>query len=88
MNPTGLLVLGGHRCGTSMAAGLLAPHGVFLGRTLPAGRHNPKGYFGHIEVNAANETLLDRLGISWDWPFPLPEAWLRACIRNWRTGEL
>jgi hypothetical protein len=70
----GLLVLGGHRCGTSLAAGLLALHGAFMGRTLPPGRHNPKGYWEHMGVNEANENLLARLRVSWDWPFALPEC--------------
>ncbi len=72
MDACGLLVLGGHRCGTSMTAGLLALHGVFLGETLPPGRNNLKGYWENTAVNEANETLLARLGIGWDWPYPLP----------------
>ena len=73
MNPSrGILVLGAHRCGTSMLAGLLALHGAFMGRTLPPGRNNPKGYWEHIGINETNESMLARLQISWDWPFALP----------------
>ncbi|MDR0239777.1 MAG: hypothetical protein LBI88_06055, partial [Deltaproteobacteria bacterium] len=73
MNPScGLLVLGAHRCGTSMLAGLLALHGAFMGQTLPSGKNNPKGYWEHMGVNEANENMLAHLHISWDWPFVLP----------------
>ena len=71
----GLLALGSHRCGTSMLAGLLALHGVFMGQTLPPGKNNPKGYWEHIGINEANESMLARLQISWDWPFALPSCW-------------
>jgi len=71
----GLLVLGAHRCGTSMLAGLLALHGAFTGQTLPPGRHNPKGYWEHMGINEANENMLAHLQISWDWPFVLPLRW-------------
>jgi hypothetical protein len=76
MTPScGLLALGAHRCGTSMLAGLLALHGAFMGQTLPPGRHNPKGYWEHIGINEANESMLAHLQISWDWPFALPPRW-------------
>jgi len=71
----GLLVLGSHRCGTSMLAGLLALHGAFMGQTLPPGKNNPKGYWEHLGINEANETMLAHLHISWDWPFVLPSRW-------------
>ena len=80
MNPAcGLLVLGSHRCGTSMPAGLLALHGAFMGQTLPPGRNNPKGYWEHIGINEANESMLAYLRISWDWPFALPPGW-QECL--------
>jgi len=76
MNPScGLLALGSHRCGTSMLAGLLALHGAFMGQTLPPGRNNPKGYWEHMGINEANESMLAHLRISWDWPFLLPPRW-------------
>jgi len=76
MNPScGLLVLGSHRCGTSMLAGLFALHGAFMGQTLPPGRNNPKGYWEHVGINEANENMLAHLQISWDWPFMLPPRW-------------
>jgi len=58
-----------------MLAGLLALHGAFMGQTLPPGRNNPKGYWEHIGINEANESMLAHLQISWDWPFVLPPCW-------------
>jgi hypothetical protein len=58
-----------------MLAGLLALHGAFMGRTLPPGRNNPKGYWEHVGINEANENMLAQLQISWDWPFALPPNW-------------
>ena len=58
-----------------MLAGLLALHGAFVGQTLPPGKNNPKGYWEHIDVNEANESMLAHLQISWDWPFMLPSRW-------------
>jgi len=71
----GLLVLGSHRCGTSMLAGLLALHGAFMGQTLPPGKNNPKGYWENIGINEVNENMLAHLRVSWDWPFILPPGW-------------
>jgi hypothetical protein len=58
-----------------MLAGLLALHGAFMGRTLPPGRNNPKGYWEHMGINEANESMLAHLCLSWDWPFALPPHW-------------
>jgi hypothetical protein len=58
-----------------MLAGLLAMHGAYMGRTLPPGRNNPKGYWEHMGINEANESMLAELQISWDWPFAMPPRW-------------
>jgi hypothetical protein len=58
-----------------MLAGLLALHGAFVGQTLPPGRNNPKGYWEHMGINEANESMLAHLQISWDCPFALPPRW-------------
>lgn len=55
-----VLVLGSGRSGTSMATGLLAQAGYFMGdRLLPPSQSNPKGFFEDQEVNAINEEILD-----------------------------
>ena len=46
MNQRNCLILGSGRSGTSMAAGILARAGYFMGAELwPADIGNPKGYF-------------------------------------------
>jgi hypothetical protein len=53
------VILGSGRSGTSLAAGVLAQAGYFMGRALyPPDLGNPKGYFEDPEVNAINEDLL------------------------------
>jgi hypothetical protein len=58
-----------------MLAGLLALPGAVMGQTLPPGKNNPKGYWEHMGINEANETMLAHLQISWDWLFALPPCW-------------
>lgn len=56
------LVLGAGRSGTSLAAGLLADAGYFMGdRLLPATEANPRGYFEDVDINALNEDLLEQV---------------------------
>lgn len=53
------IILGSGRSGTSLAAGLLAEAGYFMGEHLyAADEGNPKGYFEDREVNGINEGLL------------------------------
>jgi hypothetical protein len=54
------LILGSGRSGTSLAAGMLAGSGYFMGEELWPGNHgNPRGYFEDREVNSINEELLE-----------------------------
>ena len=69
--PTGAVVLGMHRSGTSAIAGFLAKAGFFAGEEadlLPAAEDNPKGFFERADVNALNDRLLEELGGAWDKP--------------------
>jgi len=53
------IILGSGRSGTSMAAGVLAKAGYFMGEKLyPGDEGNPKGYFEGKAVNDINEDLL------------------------------
>lgn len=74
------LVMGSGRSGTSLAAGVLAGAGYFMGETLlPATEANPKGYFEAREVEAVNEALVKtmlkptRQERLWAWLAPPPE---------------
>ncbi len=59
MDQRNCLILGSGRSGTSMAAGILARAGYFMGEELwPADIGNPKGYFEDREVNKINDELL------------------------------
>ena len=59
MNQRNCLILGSGRSGTSMAAGILARAGYFMGAELwPADIGNPKGYFEDREVNKINDELI------------------------------
>ncbi|MCF7983290.1 MAG: sulfotransferase, partial [Thiohalocapsa sp.] len=61
-------VLGMHRSGTSAVAGLLAKMGLSFGAEsalLPASSDNPKGYFEHRTLVAANQVLLVGQRASW-----------------------
>jgi hypothetical protein len=69
--PTGAVVLGMHRSGTSAIAGFLAKAGFFAGEEadlLPAAEDNPKGFFERADVNALNDGFLGELGGAWDKP--------------------
>ena len=59
MNQRNCLILGSGRSGTSMAAGILASTGYFMGEELwPANIGNPKGSFEDREVNKINDELI------------------------------
>jgi glycosyltransferase involved in cell wall biosynthesis len=75
-------VLGMHRSGTSLAAGLLRLLGTDLGPQdgllAPDSRDNPKGYWERQEVIDLNNELLVRLGGSSWAPPSLPSGWESA----------
>src|ERR1700677_4686273 len=59
MNQRNCLILGSGRSGTSMAAGILARAGYFMGDELwPTDVGNPKGQFEDREVNQINDELI------------------------------
>jgi hypothetical protein len=59
MNQRNCLILGSGRSGTSLASGILARSGYFMGEELwPADIGNPKGYFEDREVNRINDELI------------------------------
>lgn len=73
---TAVLVLGMHRSGTSITAGLLNLLGLNLGRHLMApAPDNPKGFWENLDVVAINESLLAGLDRHWDDVRGLPQDW-------------
>jgi hypothetical protein len=68
------VVLGMHRSGTSLAAGLLHRMGISFGHwQLDGNPNNPKGHFENILIYWMNKKLLRAAGGSWADP-PTPEA--------------
>jgi len=74
-----ILVIGMHRSGTSLLAGILRILGVSLGeekRLMHAQQNvNAKGFWEHKEIGAIHEELLAILGSYWSSIAPLPEEW-------------
>jgi hypothetical protein len=63
------IVLGMHRSGTSLVAGILSILGVFLGDEgdlLIKTAENPYGYFEHKDVMVINDDILAVFGGTWD----------------------
>lgn len=62
-----IVVLGMHRCGTSVITRGLNVLGVDLGENLmlPVAGDNPKGYFEDLDINALNIEMLQALGSDW-----------------------
>jgi hypothetical protein len=68
---TGVIVLGPYRSGTSVTAQVLSALGVDFGpkrHFVPASRNNPGGFFERIDINQANEALLESAGESLGYP--------------------
>ncbi len=63
-----LLILGGHRCGTSLVSGLLWQAGLHLGTLLSAGPDNPRGFFESVDVLEAHEAILRAQERDWTCP--------------------
>lgn len=74
----GVCVLGMHRSGTSLVAGLLGILGVNLGpeeELLPPLPANPKGYHELAELVEINDAILAAFGGAWDRLPVLPPGW-------------
>lgn len=77
-----IVVLGMHRSGTSVAAGLLRELGVHFGDESdllpPDVLDNPDGYFEHARFVEINNALLAAMGGSWAHPPNLTGRWERS----------
>jgi hypothetical protein len=83
-----IIVLGCHRSGTSMIAGVLSKMGVFMGDdlimdTMP---ENPKGYYEDREAVAINAELLEAANGGWE-DLPTTEEILEAADRCPEFGQ-
>ena len=79
-----LLVLGMHRSGTSLLAGLIANAGASIGEAvMPAAEDNPKGFFENQLVVDFNEKLLNSLDLGWASWQRLPDNWLASLESKW-----
>src|SRR5579859_5299153 len=71
-------ITGRHRTGTSVVAGLLQRHGLWLGDEadiMPADPYNPDGYFENNRLVEVNDAILSAFGGRWDRPPDFPTAW-------------
>jgi len=67
--PYQVVVLGMHRSGTSMLAGVLDKLGVYMGgRYVGADHSNPMGHFEDVEFSLINRGILKDAGGAWDKP--------------------
>ncbi len=74
----GVCVLGMHRSGTSLVAGLLRHLGIDLGpedEFLPPDSNNQSGYFELAELVHLNDEILAHYGGSWSEIPALPRGW-------------
>jgi hypothetical protein len=91
----GICVLGMHRSGTSLVAGILRQLGLDLGpdeELLPPDPNNQSGYFELAELVEINNEILAHHGGTWDELPELPPGWERsdqlAQIRDRARGLL
>lgn len=92
-----LALLGMHRSGTSLLAGMLQALGVWLGpvdELLGPQPDNPEGFFEHPTLMGLDEALLERAGSAWDDTAPelaritalADDAAWQAQARLWLRG--
>ena len=83
------LVLGAHRSGTSVTAGILAHLGFALPRTLmPADSWNAEGYFESSRLHLFHDRLLHAAGTSWDSYTRVSPEWLASDAARSISGQV
>lgn len=73
-----ICITGMHRTGTSLVAGLLHRHGLWLGDEadiMQANPFNPDGYFENDRLVEIDDAILALFGGSWSSPPEFPDAW-------------
>lgn len=94
---TGIVVLGPYRSGTSVTAQVLSALGVDFGPKryfVPSSRENPGGYYERVDINQANERLIESSGQTMALPGDPRELAAKADIKtldaadmNWRSSQ-
>jgi hypothetical protein len=81
-----LIVLGTHRSGTSMTAGVAEIAGFQLGGPLggPAA-DNPRGFFEHLSISQHHDRLLAEVGLEWHDPVDPLSLASAAQLDRWRA---
>jgi hypothetical protein len=83
-----------HRSGTSLVAGVLNRHGLWLGEEeelMPADPNNPDGYYENTALVDINNDILIAFGGTWDAPPMLPAGFeddKRLAPLRQRAGEV
>jgi hypothetical protein len=75
-----VLILGMHRCGTSLTARIANLLGVDLGRAtsmIPPGPDNPQGFWEQDPIRHVNDAIFEALGATWHHPPDMPTGWHR-----------
>jgi hypothetical protein len=88
---TGVIVLGPYRSGTSVTSQVLSALGVDFGPKryfVPASRNNPGGFFERIDINKANEALLESAGESLGYPGDPREIAKKADVCALDTADM
>ena len=73
-----ICVLGMHRSGTSLVAGMLEALGAYIGERnemIAPSEVNPKGFWERLDILSFHEELLAALARRWDTAEPLSEGW-------------
>lgn len=84
-----LAIVGPHRSGTSVTAGVLHHLGVEFGpRLMPPSPANPSGYFESLRVVEVHDVLLRSMDRAWDDVRPLPEGWERRTSTHMAAWRL
>ncbi len=78
-SPLPICVTGMHRSGTSVVAGILHRHGLWLGDPadmMAANPYNPDGYFENDRMVDLNNSILELFGGTWSSPPRFASRWM------------
>jgi len=88
---TGVIVLGPYRSGTSVTSQVLSALGVDFGPKryfVPASHNNPGGFFERVDINKANELLLESAGQTMAFPGDPRELAQKADVRALDSADM